>query len=648
MADKEKNIPFAAIRKLMILIILMLSFSAAAASGNSYPITISYSGVMDELQTISVEFKDEWLLLPETEYNHDLMHASFVMAAAGFRNELRDLTEKDHDILDFFEQAGFVDPQTDDYDVPTEITTIGSAIAHKKIGDDTLIAVSISGNNYQREWLSNLTIGDETRPHGFNQAARKVLNRVRGYIKTYELSGNLRLWVAGYSRSAAVSNIFAADAVDSGLFQAVYAYTFATPRTTKDSDPGKYKNIFNMINPFDFVPMVPFPEWGFNRYGTDLYLPAVETDSRYFEKFYNAYEFSVANENYELVYNPGMNKDIHMLLDYLSFFISSSAFYKEKYQNALVDFYSQRDVKQLVKDFMEQFNLHGIREIIRQASIIRHYRFHEIWNFLDYLSQFIYSSFRAQKHFSNESYWDPSISIQENLAFNHYDATYRAWLFSDIAPEDLYVTEPPKYSHFTVTGNVDIAVLNEKGDFTAGMSNDGSTDIPEDLVEQYGSGGYSDQIIYLERKGQTTSIILPEDQVFTVVIKSNEKQTIKASYIEFSADKVRASVRYVYEDEYDKGETYPEVIDPQKERNYTAAELEAMGVMVIEPWEKDIVYSPTGIMLLEYSGVFHPSPMILITFTGLILIFILYILVLLLVTVLNFGKQMLGRRRARK
>ena len=308
----------------ILLILLFAAFFPVSADEGLCSVTIHYSGAGKEQQTITIDFADEWLLQPDDVYNHKLMQASFGLAAAGFRDKEHDLSQKDYNILDFFSQLGFADPRTEDFNKITSINTIGTAMAHKKIGDSEIIAVSVSGNNYQNEWQSNLTIDDENRPEGFNKAADKVWDRLMKYIEDNQLNGSLRLWISGYSRAAAVSNITAADAVESGLFEAVYGYTIATPRTTKDTDADKYSDIFNIINPFDPVPMVPYPEWGFVRYGTDLFLPSMETDSAYAVKKLRADEYCMEAYGHDLHYNPVVNSQLHTILDQSLFFISSS------------------------------------------------------------------------------------------------------------------------------------------------------------------------------------------------------------------------------------------------------------------------------------------------------------------------------------
>ena len=58
----------------------------------------------------------------------------------------------------------------------------------------------------------------------------------------------------------------------------VFAYCFECPQNTTNSynDQSRYMNIYNIINPKDFVTYVAINngwDWRFNRYGKDLVLP---------------------------------------------------------------------------------------------------------------------------------------------------------------------------------------------------------------------------------------------------------------------------------------------------------------------------------------------------------------------------------------
>ena len=591
---------------LLLFFVLFCSFVFVSAESETISITANYSNVTDELQTITVDYCDDWFLQPDSVYNHKLMQASFAMAAAGFRSKVYEIGELDHDILDFFAKAGFTDPQSDDFNKPTGVNTIGTLIAHKKAGDAVIIGISISGNNYQNEWLSNLTIENDIRPKGFDNAAHTVMQRVEKYIKDHQLSGNLRLWVAGYSRAAAVSNLFAADAVDSHQFGAVYAYTFATPRTTRDAKPERYHSIFNMINPEDVVPMIPFPEWGYDRYGTDLFLPSITTDSHYNELYLKAEKNADHGTENQPLFNPRMRRELHTVLDYFAYFVNSVNTYTRSIQSLLLKFWQDKDLKALINASIKNIDFGDILRSIRDQRSGFSNRIYEIYNFIDFNAQAIFRSFMTEKFGSEEDYWDNGLSLQENLAFGHYDKSYRFWLFASDDPKEIF-TEDPGYLHLSIVGNVDVEVLDENGDFIQQFDHEGwfITETDEMYNPDF-HGDVSNTILYMERNGDQTMIELPCDQEkYTVYIKSNADQNIQVSLMEYSAQRLKADVLYIYEDHYAKGEGYPEVIEPAKERLVTTEQLIAENVLsTYDPWDSDTDYSPTKVMRMENAGAF--------------------------------------------
>lgn len=56
---------------------------------------------------------------------------------------------------------------------------------------------------------------------------------------------------------------------------AVYAYTFASPRTTISAaaHTATFAGIFNVVHPADLMPELPLASWGYERYGCDVALP---------------------------------------------------------------------------------------------------------------------------------------------------------------------------------------------------------------------------------------------------------------------------------------------------------------------------------------------------------------------------------------
>ena len=69
----------------------------------------------------------------------------------------------------------------------TSADTIGTAIAHKRVDGQDMVAVAVKGSKYQYEWLSDLTAGAEGDHQGFASASQKVTDRIASYIADHQL-----------------------------------------------------------------------------------------------------------------------------------------------------------------------------------------------------------------------------------------------------------------------------------------------------------------------------------------------------------------------------------------------------------------------------------------------------------------------------
>ena len=210
---------------------------------------------------------------------------------------------------------------------------VAYALAHKDLGESDgvrreLIAVSVRGS-YGSEWLSNFNLGEgeaaaaaealaDERSHdhtGYQIAALDILAHLDEWVDEVESRGSeVSILLTGHSRGGAVAGLLASmlddraatradatatdaaaadatatdaaaadatgtDATDAAaLAPRVFAYTFASPRTTLNtrSNDARYGNIFNIVNPADMVTSVPLESWGYVRYGVDKPLPAVD------------------------------------------------------------------------------------------------------------------------------------------------------------------------------------------------------------------------------------------------------------------------------------------------------------------------------------------------------------------------------------
>lgn len=167
--------------------------------------------------------------------------------------------------------------------------SIGAVIAQKKLTvkeeDYTLIALAIRGGGYEAEWASNLTLGRSGEHQGFREASEKALTFLDQYLKEHKVTGKVKLWINGYSRAAAVTNLTAGALnkgrkLASGELKAedMYAFCFEAPAGTlkgTGNREGRHDNIVNVINVNDVVTKVGLEVYPFEftRYGQDSSLP---------------------------------------------------------------------------------------------------------------------------------------------------------------------------------------------------------------------------------------------------------------------------------------------------------------------------------------------------------------------------------------
>ncbi len=282
-----------------------------------------FSSITDTVESYgSMYYNEDWFLQPSTVYNHELARMSIRMAMAAFgvpgtaneagtarddgrtrvtynRSESSSSTSKN--IVELFEQLRFKYIELF-YEAPGT-DTIGYAIASKQFQDEngetvTLIAVAVRGGGYEKEWASNFTVGTGGEHWGFSQAAGSVTDSVRSYIGDLGVEENLKIWMTGYSRAAATTNIaarvltdYAASGTIKGLTNdSIFAYCFECPRGVQITSPSyysaNYNNIYSIVNYADVVPKVApggdavmdisTGRWGYDRYGITYYLPAAE------------------------------------------------------------------------------------------------------------------------------------------------------------------------------------------------------------------------------------------------------------------------------------------------------------------------------------------------------------------------------------
>jgi hypothetical protein len=273
--------------------------------------------------TWNYEFTDDFFFLPSDTYHHSFAQTSIGLAFSAIRDTSRP-DNQGNCLVSFLQDAGFEEIDVSAYaSNPTE-DSIAFGIGRKVLNDVTVIALAVCGGNYSAEWANNFKIGDDVLPEGLGKSAQKVLAGLNTYLEKHPAEGALKIWITGYSRGAAVANITAASCTDSGKFQDVYAYTFATPRTTRQ--PGEYPNIFNIIRKNDPITKVPLVDWGYQRYGVDMLIVSSETDPGIEGIVERAAGIHRDLCGSEMVINPEINGHVRNILDYFLYLLPDSGF----------------------------------------------------------------------------------------------------------------------------------------------------------------------------------------------------------------------------------------------------------------------------------------------------------------------------------
>ncbi|MBR4477419.1 MAG: hypothetical protein IKO96_02200, partial [Spirochaetales bacterium] len=446
--------------KRTIVFLLLLSLAALAVS--ALEVTAHTSSLTSRAESgFPVDYEDSYFESPASVYNHKLAQASLGMALSAFRPLFQENKDNPSDnLVRFLTDCGFKDLQSDDYDKNPSLYTVATIIGSKQLTDSdgnpyTLVAVGICGGGYSNEWLSNFTIGKGVRHEGFASAAHLVENRVFGYIGRANITGRIKIWIAGFSRAAAVSNITAADLVDCGMFRQedIYAYTFATPRTTRDPKPGCYDNIFCIVGQYDPVPQVPFSSWGFERYGRVLYTPLMETDSDYAERSSRADSVAMAFTKQHFWANPSVNSQLHTLIGFINEVCPTQEMYVDCLQDRIIYMFENRTPNNIFRT---------MSELSEDERIINDGNREVATSLINYIMRLIVEILTDSGAIS--TMWNPDTSLTANLMHEHTQDVYLTWMMSSDDPSEIF-TENTEYTNVAFFGlKDDYAVRITEGD----------------------------------------------------------------------------------------------------------------------------------------------------------------------------------------
>ncbi len=298
------------------------------------PYVYAGEGISQEVHKYHYEcddiyYSDGYFAHTAKDYDSHLATLSILMAKYSMnpggpdnKNDVNWYLSQSNRVKGFFELIGFDSfLPNDDYKSRTSFDTIGVGCAKKKVGDYTVIGITVRSGGYFLEWANNVYLGDGSKSdfmhEGWYNAALKLLNHLDSYIKKYNITGKIKLWMAGFSRGGAVTNI-AAGLLDNEIsnkaykpnntsltLDDVYAYTFEAPqganinsKNVKEPTNEIYNNIYNVVNPNDLVTRVAMKGFGFTRFGTDKFIQT---------KLYNPQGIEYARNVYKKIYSESHN-----------------------------------------------------------------------------------------------------------------------------------------------------------------------------------------------------------------------------------------------------------------------------------------------------------------------------------------------------
>ena len=337
---------------------------------------------------------------------------------------------------EFMNSCGFKEEQYDYQSTGDNFVerndNVSYIVGFKKFEDYTLVAVWIKGTSKDYEWISNFNIGDGDYHIGFSKAEVKLRYLIQSFITSNNIKGKIKFWVTGHSRGAAIANLYSKYLTDKYGVKNVFAFTFATPRVSKNvsKDSKKiYPNIRNYLNEGDFVTELAPESWGYNRYGEDISL-----DSKYKSKMKSIF-YKDTQIKYE-GYNKNEKNDlIRLFVDYAG--KSTKDYYKRKIV------YSSKGI--LIAPAPAQFAKRSLAKLLIVGDLNR------LVTEKDLQGSIPYSFYTFNNDPMALALVTRMWSDRTKIAHAHTQATYLAWLKAKYPRKNLKVLVEKKVNYIELS-----------------------------------------------------------------------------------------------------------------------------------------------------------------------------------------------------
>ncbi len=313
------------------------------------------------------------------DYNHELCRLACKFVTVGYD----DLTEDEsaeavsgypwtqYGLKKVLDEIGFthqeIQPKADRDEVSY---FIASKDVELESGKFNLVVAAFIGS-YKKTWFSNFDpygvdrvcnggkgyAGDDEKGiiHlGFADARDYVFGKIKSFIERNKSEYPIKILITGHSRGAATANLLGAKVLSAGGFgdgieidtENTYIYGFATPNYADvkkvDIKDERFKQIYNIVSPEDFVTEVLPKGCGFGKYGTVYSLLGQDNSSLsdYAQEKTNVQPlYEKYKEN--MVYAPYKkgNKDVRKVAKVMAESMPSlDAFYDKKMKECFNDY----------------------------------------------------------------------------------------------------------------------------------------------------------------------------------------------------------------------------------------------------------------------------------------------------------------------
>ncbi|MBO4696282.1 MAG: hypothetical protein J5643_03240 [Lachnospiraceae bacterium] len=550
----------------------------------SFPYTTSGVDGEKSEKVCNFTYRDSFFSCSSYELNMDLTAMSIRMALAGVG--IGDDAQPTR-LLPVFDQLGVKYTEDTVHYVKPGADTIGYAFGERQISEtESVVVVVIRGGNYKKEWASNFTLGTGKFHKGFTEAAQVVTDALTEYIKGMPSDKKISVWISGFSRGAAVTNMTAYNldnlADKGGLGpvkpENIYAFCFESPQVSREAKPGDeqalYHNIFSFVNEIDPVTKVAPSGWEYGRYGISFFLPSVLNCDTYYDMLPNVQKLfcEYAGVDTYLLFNEGgqavlLDRALKKITD----FVGSPALYVQFLQNAARSLVLGEDtgsnaminfIKPMVEDFVDK---------------------------------------RQEK--------DDGDSVV-NLGVAHAPELCMAWI-DTIGDGSVLLTCKDRYEYFTLDAGGSVTVYDASGKKVA--SGNGSETEIDETAHIGASYGMSKEFLFAYREGETYyALIEPGKKVKTDLFCSVYDRIYGKDRhgIQYSGVQIKKDEAAVFKADAKEAKLY---VCQQKDAKELLNKLiagETVTASVTSPKSviKDTIANPTGQVIIAVEPTPTPTP----------------------------------------